>query len=211
MKKRTENNNLFSFNTFGSLLTAGLLVFGAASCNTGERETEDTAVVTTEEELDEGLDYEGTQENQPVTNTNTEDFERYDLNTDRQMDREEFDSRMNTTGEYTEWDTDRDGTINETEFVDGSSLYLNENQSNTEMDNQPTGITDTPTSMEIGTFDEWDQNNDGVITEEEFNDARFNTMDTNRDGSLSTDEYNMGNRQMNRGMETETGTNNGNR
>lgn len=210
MKKLTENKNknLFSFNSFGSLLTAGLLVFGAASCDSGERNTEDTTALTTEEEYDEGLGYEGIQDNEPVTNTNTEDFTRYDRNTDAQMDRDEFDTRMTETREYNEWDTDQDGSINETEFSEGS-LYLQENRTNVgENTTETTGTAESTTS--IGSFDEWDQNNDGAITEEEFNNAKFETMDTNRDGTLDANEYNSGNRnQMNRGTETDTNMNEG--
>jgi hypothetical protein len=205
MKKLTETNNKenknLRLNTFGSLLTAGLLLFGAASCDSGERrtETEDNTLAT-EEEYDNGLGYEGIQDNEPVTNTDTEDFDRWDANTDRQWDQDEFNTRMNDTGEFNEWDADRDGSLNEGEFNEGSR-YMMENQTNTQNNTKTTGTTST-----LGTFDDWDENGDDVITEEEFNNARFNSMDTNRDGSLSTDEYNTGNNQMNRGTGTNTDT-----
>jgi hypothetical protein len=200
---RTENKNLVPFNTVGSFLTAGLLLFGAASCDSGERQTEtEDNTLATEETYDNGLGYEGTQDNEPVTNTDTEDFDRWDANTDRQWDQDEFNTRMNDSGEFNEWDTDRDGSLNENEFNEGSR-YLQDNQANTR-DN--TEITGTNTNSNLGAFDDWDQNGDDVITEEEFNNARFNSMDTNRDGSLSTDEYNNENNQMNQGSETNTDT-----
>lgn len=203
---RTESKNLIPFNTVGSFLTAGLLLFGVASCDSGERqaETEDNTLAT-EEAYDDGLEYESTQDNEQVTNTDTDGFDRWDENTDRQWDQDEFNTRMNDRGEFNEWDTDRDGSLNENEFNEGSR-YLQDNQANTQNNTETTGTSGTNTSSNLGTFDDWDQNGDDVITEEEFNNARFNSLDTNRDGSLSTDEYNNGSNQINQNTEMNTDT-----
>lgn len=200
MTNKSENKYLFSFNTFGSFLTAVLLLFGAASCNNGERGAEDNTLAT-EQEYNEEPEYENTRENERVTNTETDNFDRWDTNTDRQMDRDEFTNRMNDTGTFYEWDTDQDRTINEDEY-ERSSRYLQDNRMDTQ--NNTTGTRGTATN--IGTFDELDRNGDGVITEEEFNEAAFNNMDTNRDGTLNNNEYNRGRgNEMNRGTTDETG------
>ena len=63
MKIQTENKRLFSFNALASILTAGLLLFGASSCNNGERKAEeDNAVAVEEYEEEQGFD--GLEDNQ---------------------------------------------------------------------------------------------------------------------------------------------------
>jgi hypothetical protein len=223
MKTTTENNKLKPINTFGSFLTAGLLIFGAASCNQegGNQET-----VETEQAFEEDLSVESTRTNDPVTNTATDQFNQFDSNTDQQWDRDEFNTGMSQNGSYNAWDTDRDGSINENEYNEGMRNWQNQNMSTqrnttgnpgSTTDNTGTsgttnnaGTTGTnettgTTTNTAGTFQDWDTDRNGTINQDEYNQGAFSTWDADRNGTLSSDEYNRG---VGTGTTTGTGTNN---
>ena len=211
MKKRTENKHLFSFNTFGSILTAGLLLFGAASCG-NERGNEETAVVE-----DEGLGYEGLEDNQEVNNVAVEDeWDEWDTNNDNLWDRDEFVVVVNDAGLYEGWDADNNGIYEENEVYTGvfetydenGDGMLDENEFNAwntawggeyddewdAWDTNDDGVLDNNEYItgveEAGVYDDWDVNNDGVFAEDELNDGLYDTWDLNNDGYLDEEEYN---------------------
>lgn len=206
MKKVTNNSKLKPANTIGSFLAAGLLIFGAVSCGQERGGTQEEGLAT-EQEYEEGYGVDGTRTNEPVRNTAAEDFGRYDRNTDQQWDKDEFNTRMTETGAFNEWDTDRDGNLNENEYNEGMRNWQNQSANNqgttgTTGTTNTTGTTGTTTDNNLGTFNDWDTNRDGSIDQNEFNQGNFNAWDTDRNGTLSNDEYN-------RGMATQTPTNTG--
>lgn len=138
------------------------------------------------------------QERENVGNTEIEEFNEYDVNTDRQWDRDEFNTRMDERRTFDNWDTDRDGTINEDEFNDGTRNWQNQNMGTEENTTGTTGMEGTgttgttETTNDVGTFNDWDTNRDGTIDQDEYNEGTFNAWDTDRNGTLSNEEYNRG-------------------
>ena len=177
MKKVTNNSKLNPANTIGSFLAAGLLIFGAVSCGQ-ERGTQDEGLAT-EQEYEEGYGVDATADTEPVTNTATEDFDRYDRNTDQQWDRDEFNTSMGESTIFNDWDTDRDGFLNENEYNEGTRNWQGENR---------------------GVFGDWDADRNGNIDQNEFNEGTFNAWDADRNGTLNSDEYNRGMGMNNTGI-----------
>lgn len=185
MKKLTNKTTDFNFPKIaGGVLTAGLLMFGTATF---------------------------AQERENVGNTDVDEFGQYDANQDQQWDREEFDTRMNESETYNQWDTDRSGDISEDEFNEGfRNQQNNQDQAGQGMETQGTtndqdisseGTTtdrgvntqgNTTGMNNQGTFQDWDTDQSGTIDQNEYNEGTYNQWDADRDGSLSTDEYNEG-------------------
>lgn len=158
--KKTGNKN--SGKLIGSMLTAGLLMFGTASF----------AQVTD----DQGTSPQQQREN--VGNTEyDDDFDRYDMERGEDgLDRAEFDRRMDERGAYEEWDTDRDGTINQQEFDEGVRTRQGQETTGNIEETERTGAID------YGTFQDYDRNRDQQIDEDEFREGTFDTWDRNREG-----------------------------
>lgn len=182
----------------GGVLTAGFLMFGTASF---------------------------AQERDNVTNTDIDDFEQRDLNTDQQLDRNEFDTRLEEDRTFDTWDTDRDGTINEDEFNQGN-MNLQEQRSQRMygeeglQEEQPLNTNEEVTTGSdvtnegvndngIETYNDWDKDRDGTINRDEFNQGTYNSLDRNQDGALDMDEYNEGINTYGTGTETGTELNEG--
>ena len=152
------------------------------------------------------------QEIDNVGNTDVDEFNNYDRNTDQEWDRDEYNTRMNESETFNEWDTDRDGSINEDEFNEGSRNWQNRNantQGNTTVTNGNTGTSGTTNGL--GTYNDWDIDRSGSIDQDEFNEGTYNTWDTDRSGTINNDEYNRGIGTGTRtGSGTGTGTGTGN-
>lgn len=186
MKKLMNNKGI---KTVGNFFTAGLLLFGAASCGSDSGNQEST--VATEEALeDEGMGAEGMEASELVTNNDADLFSRYDSNTDQQWDRDEFNTSMGESRTYNDWDADRDGSINEQEYTQGISTWQNQNTTGTTETATDAGTTGNTNNF--GTFNDWDADRNGTINQDEFNQGTFNSWDADRNGNLSNDEYTTG-------------------
>ncbi len=217
MKKLTNTTKLNSFfptKTLGGLLTAGVLLFGAASCGS-ERGNEENAVA--EEQVDEGLGYEGLDDGQDVNNLAVDDnFGEWDANDDNMWDENEFETVSNDSGLFSDWDADNDGLFSDDELNEGFyDVYdadddnrWSEDEFNTwntawggeygdnwdawdanddnflDADEYNAGIG------EAGVYNEWDTDNDGLFSNDEVNNGLYNTWDADEDGYLNEEEYN---------------------
>ena len=208
MKKLTSEtklNSLLPLKTIGGFLTAGVLLFGAASCGT-ERGNEENAVV--EEEYEEGLAYEETE-------TVGNEWGDWDANEDNFWDENEFETVSNDAGLYEGWDANNDGLYDENELNEGFYGMYDENDDdlwsedefntwNTAWggeyedewdawDTNDDGYLDTDEYEagigEAGLYDDWDVDNDGLYSEDELNDGLYSTWDADADGYLNEEEY----------------------
>lgn len=221
MKKQTDElktKPLFPLKTVAGLLTAGVLLFGAASCG-NERGNEENAteVENGVEVEDEGLGYEGMEDNQEVNNLAVEDeWNEWDANDDNQWDENEFETVANEAGLYEGWDADNNGMYEENEVYEGvfnsydenGDNMLGEDEFNTwntawggEYDNEWSEWDANDDNMldyneyeagvgEAGVFNKWDTDNDGAYSEDELNSGLYGTWDMNDDGYLNEEEYN---------------------
>lgn len=217
MKKltnKTKLNSFFPSKTLGGLLTAGVLLFGAASCGS-ERGSEENAVA--EEQVDEGLGYEGLEDDQEVNNLAAEDgFGEWDANNDQMWDENEFETVANDAGLYNDWDADGNGEFNENELNEGIFNTYDENDDNMMDENEfntwntawggeyennwdawdanDDNMLDTEEYNagigEAGVYNEWDADGNGIYSENEVNNGLFGTWDNNGDGYLENEEYN---------------------
>lgn len=170
--KKGKNN--YTGKLLGTALTAGMLMFGTASyaqVGTG-----------TGTQTDQGTTTQQQREN--VGNTEyDDDFDRFDetRGADSDIDRAEFDRRMDERGTFDDWDVDRDGTINENEFNEGVRTRQEGVGTGTTGTTETTGTTDTQ-DTDYGIYQDWDTNRDGSLDEDEFREGTFNTWDRNREG-----------------------------
>lgn len=155
------------------------------------------------------------QERENVGNTAVEEFNQYDVNTDRQWDQEEFKTRMeeNQTyqnwqneegtlaeddfnrGTFNRWDVNNDSYLDTDEYTSGNSAWEADYGNNFDTwDRNRDGRLDVDeynTGMsEAGIYSNWDTNRDGTLDQDEFNQGTFNRMDINRDGRVDDTEYN---------------------
>jgi hypothetical protein len=181
-------NSMLPIKISASILTALFLFFGTASF---------------------------AQERENVSNTAMDDFNEWDANADQQWDRDEFNNRINDAGMYNDWDTDNDGLFSNEEANQGifnswdgdEDGFLSSEEYNAgnaaweedfgnnfdtwdandddmlDMNEYNTGFS------ESGVFNDWDTDNDGMYSSDEFNEGLYNTWDTNDDGFLNSDEY----------------------
>ena len=126
---------------FGSILTAGLLMFGSASF---------------------------AQERDNVTNQDVDEFNQYDVNTDQQWDRDEFDARMGDDQTFDTWDTDRDGILNEEEFNEGNRNWREQSTQQTQqgLDTEQEGAIENEGEATEGVLENEGEAAEGVMGEE---------------------------------------------
>lgn len=155
------------------------------------------------------------QERENVGNTDLEEFNQYDVNTDRQLDQDEFTSRMEETQAYENWQNE-EGTLTEEDFNRGTfERWDANNDSYLDADEYTTGNSVWETDYgnnfdtwdrnrdsrldvdeynngmtEAGIYSDWDANSDGNLDQDEFNQGTFNRLDMNRDGRIDDSEYN---------------------
>lgn len=89
-------------------------------------------------------------------------FDSYDTNNDDQLTKDEFYGLTSDVGIYSDWDTNGDGVVDETEF----------NEIGIDAD-----------------FDTWDANGDGTLGEDEVYDGTFEYYDENEDGHWDGNEW----------------------
>lgn len=201
--KMTGNNN--SGKLLGSVLTAGLLMFGTASY---AQVTDDAGTTTQEPQT--------TQEQQRENVGNTEyddDFDRFDATRDQDIDRTEFDRRMEERGTFEDWDTNRDRTIDEREFEEGvrtrqrTGATLGERTQDTQGTTGTAGDQqETTGATDYGTFDDWDRNRDRQLDEDEFREGTFDTWERTNEGTQGTNEGNQGTQGTGTGTDIDNGT-----
>lgn len=143
------------------------------------------------------------QERENVGNADVDEFGQYDANQDQQIDRDEFNNRMNGSETYNQWDADRNGYIDENEFNEGTRNWEDQQrQDYPDADDQgvnthenatgTTGTTGTTGANDNGTFRDWDIDQSGTIDQNEFNERSYDLWDIDRDGRLNNEEFNRG-------------------
>lgn len=176
------------------------------------------------------------QERENVANAEVEEFNDYDVNTDQQWDRDEFNTRMQENQAYQNWQN-KEGTVTDNDFYEGTfnrwdvnkDNYLDTAEFNTgnrawesdygnnfnawdqNRDNR-LHVNEYTTGMnETGIYNDWDTNADSTLDEDEFYEGTFNSLDTNRDNRIDTNEYNQADigRWSGTGDDSDTGINNG--
>ncbi|WP_152425069.1 EF-hand domain-containing protein [Nafulsella turpanensis] len=213
MKKLTNETKLSSLlptKTIGSLLTAGLFLFGAASCGPANEEN----AVAEDEVYEEPLaEDEAFAEDEALAEG---DFNEWDTNDDELWDDNEFETVANDAGLYEGWDEDADGLYSEDEVDAGLFEVYDENDDGF-LDEEEYSAWNTAWGGEYEEeFEAWDADADGVLAEDEFfegtNEADlyegwdedgdglysddelegglFETWDADDDGYLSDEEYN---------------------
>ena len=218
MKKLTNETKLSSLlplKTVGSLLTAGLFLFGTAACGP-DRGNEENAVAE-EGVYEEPLaEEEGFGETEEVTEVGEGDFNEWDTNQDQMWDDNEFETVANDAGFYNDWDADANGVFSEEEVDEGIFSTYDENGDGF-LDDEEYSAWNTAWGgeyeEEFGTWDAdgdnmlgeneffegtnetnlyegWDEDGDGAYNEEEVGNGLFTTWDADEDGYLSDEEYN---------------------
>ena len=202
-KNQTKKN-------LGVLLSASLILFGAASCNSGggeEGAVEEEGIAETEE-VTTGID------NELATNEAVGRFDEWDTNDDQMWDENEFGTVANDAGFYDEWDADNDGNLTDDELYEGVYGIYDENDDNQytqeefnawntawggvydydAWDTNDDNVLDYNEYKagigEAGVYDDWDADNNDLYTEDEVYGGLYDTWDVNDDNMLATDEYN---------------------
>lgn len=212
MSKQTneiKNTSFLSLKTLTGLLTAGLLLFGTASCGNGGEAEENV-------DYEEGLGYEDIETPLEVTNREVEEgFERWDTDENQRLGRNEFETAVNTIDLFNEWDEDDNELLTVSEVGQGVFNIYDEDNDNmldredfaewreawvgTYADDWDVWDTDNDNVLTVGefikgfdenyAFDEWDLGGDNVYTREEAYNAIFAAMDTGGDGYLTAEEF----------------------
>ena len=99
---------------------------------------------------------------------------------------------------FQDWDENNDGIITEAEF-DEADNYLNLFEEWDQNENGDLSIEEWQTAMrasyaqktenEYGTFNQWDIDSDGTVTDGEFAQHIFALWDTNNDATLTLEEF----------------------
>jgi hypothetical protein len=155
------------------------------------------------------------QERMNVTNTVNEDFGSYDMNGDQRWDATEYQTRMQSSdiyrnwqanpneftqndfdrGMYRRWDADGDGYLSADEYATGNQGWEADYGNNFEAwDTNADRMLDETEYMDgmanTSIYSDWDTDGDTYLSEEEFNNGLYTSWDTDRDNYLSADEYN---------------------
>lgn len=136
-----------------------------------------------------------------VDNTEAEvsGFDRYDANKDHLWDEKEFGESFDSHDDFSEWDSDRDGALNHTEFSQTTFTHVDtdkdERISREEWNKGRENISGDFASEED--FDLFDTDEDGFLSSEEWHDGFddtdwFNAFDGNDDEFVSNEEWDRG-------------------
>lgn len=213
MNKSTK----YQKNLLSGFLLAFMILFGAASCNQGTEggeagtEAEEDIAETQNSEYDENM--QGETNTELVADEAKGDFDKWDTNGDGVFDESEFRNVVRNGGFYTRWDADQDGTLAGDELSRGIyGIYDGDDDgtlSAEEFDSWNTAwggdynyeAWDTNDDEvinsdefragigEAGVFDAWDNDNNGLYTEEEVYAGLYNTWDNDEDSYLTSEEY----------------------
>lgn len=197
-------------NGFLSVLFSLIFLVSLVSCNQSTTEGNNEAVDgTLSEEVDDDVT------DTDILETEEDYFTSWDTNTDEMWDDSEFETGIGETGLFNDWDVNDDGLFDDDELGDGifdmydadDDGFLNNEEYSTwntawdgeleqdmdawdvtddnQLDDEEyyTGINDN------GIFDEWDNDDDGLFSEDEVNDGLFSTWDDDDDGLLTDSEY----------------------
>lgn len=215
--KKIKNKPL---KALGGVLTASMILFGAASCTqdttmTDTPGTTTTGTPTTTTTTGTTTTNDGVATTDRVANRDVSAYDDWETNTNLRVDQSEFDRRMtdegayenwqNEQGQFTQtefnqgvfsrWDADQDGYLSADEYATGNATWETQYGNNFGVWDQNRDSRLDPNEYnqgmtETGIFNEWDRDRDGTINTTEFNQGTFNTWDTNRDGYLDNNEYN---------------------
>lgn len=93
---------------------------------------------------------------------NYDSMDRYDLDRDGAISKVEFDSYMARSGQFSDWDQDKDGMLDENEFPD-------------------TGVS--------GKYKDYAQNTDQGVSQARMSDNIFRQYDIDKDNKLDSTEW----------------------
>lgn len=182
--KRTETNTLKGIkNGLCFILMAGII-----ACN-GESETEaaeDNVVVTDEVVVVDTWD----EDEYHAAFDTTSHYEAWDVDEDKFLSEEEF-----TTSFYQTWDLNNDGRISQGEWNTVLSDYGNVIDAadwqawDTDGDGFMERVEFDTNFAEMGWHENWDKDEDNLITEREYTTGVFTMWDTNGDNVLDETEY----------------------
>lgn len=174
----------------GGLLAAFVILMSAASCNSGGEEGATEEGVAETEEVGYGAETEEG-ENKLASSDEVGDYNEWDTNDDQQWDENEFETVANDSGFYEEWDADADGYLSDDELYGGTYGVYDEDDDGT-FTNEEFDVWNTAWG---GAYDynEWDTNNDNVLDEEEYDAGTegagiYDDWDEDADGLYSEDE-----------------------
>ena len=177
----------------GSMLTASLIMFGAASCNQSSEPGEFEGPY--DGPIEEGFaGDDGYTSVEPVVNPGVGYLESWDDNKDLRWDKQEFRAGLQETGLFNEWDLDDDGTFTEDEFNQGLFNEWDED-GNGYLSNEEYAIGNAAWEDDFGNnYDAWDINDDYILDSNEFNagigkTGLYSDWDTNDDNMFSEDEF----------------------
>lgn len=147
----------------------------------------------------------------------------YDVRASRMSEKASQGMPMKNAGnapDFSEFDTDKDGKLTKVELLEGQMNQMQQNKAKMGNSMQRTGNGMQGAGRNMPTFESFDLNNDGFLTESELNEARairmegkadqgkmmknsgnqteFSDMDANGDGKVSKEEF-AANRMKKRG------------
>lgn len=176
-----------------------------------------TKLESTEWEAREGQSEWGDKNNENVSNTPGSQFDAVDTDRDQRLTYEEFEAATREEEEnyFNNWDTDNDERYSEREL--NEALFNNWDRNNDGTldgaeyqaynrawgerygDNFSTWDTNNDERLdaeefdagqqEAGTYDAWDTDGDGYISNEELRRGTYEMRDTDRDGYVTNEEY----------------------
>ncbi len=99
-------------------------------------------------------------------------YEDWDSNHDKKLDEKEFKNTFEKMDSFKMWDTDSDKYITEKEWEKGLTVH-----------------GDKLEDKKIGSFEEWDKNDDDKIDKSEYIEGNFNMWDKDNNGYVDNTEF----------------------